>query len=204
MNIYKKFQAWALYRFNREYEKLISDRKKSLLGSLNGTVVEIGAGTGANLKFYSPGIRYTAIEPNEYAFPYLRIEATRLGLTGLELIRLTSEKLPFPDSSIDAVVSTLVLCTVSSQSVVISEIRRILKPGGQFVFLEHVAAPRGSGMRRFQGLVRPFWKVIADGCNPDRETLEEIEGAGFSRVESERFKIFNTFVSPHIAGRAIK
>jgi ubiquinone/menaquinone biosynthesis C-methylase UbiE len=108
------------------------------------------------------------------------------------------------DNSVDNVVATLVLCTVPDQVESLKEIYRILKPGGRLIFIEHVASPRGTVMRVIQTLIKPFWKIVADGCHPDRETLEAIRGAGFSDVTSESFKIFNTFVSPHIAGMARK
>jgi ubiquinone/menaquinone biosynthesis C-methylase UbiE len=204
MSLYKKFHAWALAKFNIRYEKMVSKRKRRLFADLEGTVVEIGPGTGPNFKFYQQDISWIGIEPNEYAYSYIRREAAKAGLRSI-IIRKTSDSIiPISDNSVDTVVSTLVLCTVPSLDYTISEIYRILKPGGKFIFLEHVAAPKGSLMRAFQTVIKPFWKIVADGCNPDRETLEAIQNAGFSEINSESFKIFNTFVSPHIAGVARK
>ena len=84
------------------------------------------------------------------------------------------------------------------------EIRRVLKPGGRFVFIEHVAAPEASWLRRVQRWLRGPWGVVADGCRPDRETEAAIRRAGFSRVEVERFRLRAGLVAPHIAGVAVR
>ncbi len=204
MNLYKRLFAWMLYKFSGPYGRLVEDRKRRLFEGLRGTIVEIGPGTGSNLGFLDKDVLWIGIEPNKYMHPYIRREADRLGMNNIEIKRLNAASLPFPDNSVDTVIGTLVLCTVPNQRVALSEILRILKPGGRFVFMEHVAAPRGSSMRRFQGLIKPVWMVLADGCRPDRETLKAIKEIGFSEVKSERFKIYDTFVSPHIAGVARK
>jgi hypothetical protein len=116
-----------------------------------------------------------------------------------------------PDRSADAVVVTLVLCSVEDIRAALTEVRHLLRPGGRFVFLEHVAAPAGTRLRRAQGLVRPAWRVIAghviaDGCHPDGETWADVDGAGFAAVHYERFRMTVppplAFVSPAIAGTA--
>jgi ubiquinone/menaquinone biosynthesis C-methylase UbiE len=204
MSLYKKFHAWALDKFNQKYERLIGERKRALLGGLSGTIVEIGPGTGPNLKYYNKNITWIGIEPNEYAHAYVEAEAERQGINNYRILKLTAQSLPLASDSIDVVVSTLVLCTVPNQPVALSEIRRILKPGGKFVFIEHVAAVRGTFMRRFQRLIRPAWRVIADGCHTDRETFTAIANAGFGDVQGDCFYVYNTFVSPHVAGVARK
>jgi ubiquinone/menaquinone biosynthesis C-methylase UbiE len=88
--------------------------------------------------------------------------------------------------------------------VALSEIHRVLKPGGKFVFIEHVAAPRGTFMRACQRVVRPAWRLVADGGHPDRETYTSIVRANFRQVDGDCFYIYNTFVSPHVAGVARK
>ena len=80
----------------------------------------------------------------------------------------------------------------------------MLKPGGRFAFLEHVAAPRGTRLRTAQNMVRPAWQFIADGCQPNRETWQALESAGFAHLSLERFPVAAPFVSPHIAGMATK
>lgn len=84
------------------------------------------------------------------------------------------------------------------------EIRRVLKPGGKLLFVEHVAAPNGSALRTVQKLIKPVWKFAGDGCHTDRETAEAVRRAGFSSVEIKEFRAPLPIVSPHIAGKAIK
>jgi ubiquinone/menaquinone biosynthesis C-methylase UbiE len=139
---------------------------------------------------------------------YLLHEARKRGLE-VELCQGTAERIDLPDESADAVVSTLVLCSVGDQTRALREILRVLKPGGRFIFLEHVAAPRGTTRRRVQRamrpIMRPIMRALADGCHPDRETWKAIEQAGFSSVQVEHYDLSGPgFVAPHIAGIAIK
>ena len=108
------------------------------------------------------------------------------------------------DSSVDAVIGTLVLCSVSELQLVLLEIIRVLKPGGRFYFIEHVAAPTGSWLSLLQGGVRPAWQYLFDGCQSNAKTLEEIKAAGFSKVIYEEFQAPLPVVSPHISGFAEK
>src|SRR5439155_26769491 len=133
-------------------------RKRALLGTLHGTVLEIGPGTGANLPYYPPDIQWVGVEPNPYMHPYLQKEAGRRGLRA-DLRTGVAERLPLPDESVDAVVSTLALCSVADLPQVLREVRRVLRPGGRFIFIEHVASPPGTRLRRLQNLVRPVWQL---------------------------------------------
>jgi ubiquinone/menaquinone biosynthesis C-methylase UbiE len=121
----------------------------------------------------------------------------------IELRVGTANDLPVSDASIDAVISTLVLCCVPDQQQTLREILRVLRPGGRLVFIEHVAAPRGSRLRRLQNLVTPIWKRLGDGCHPNRETWAELERAGFAQVTYERVTAPLPVVSPQIVGVAI-
>lgn len=185
------------------YERLVEARKRAFLGDLHGTVVEIGPGTGPNLRYLPPDARVVGLEPNPHMHGYLRDEAGRLDRP-VDLRAVRAQAADLPDGCADAVVSTLVLCSVDGLDDALGEILRILKPGGRFVFIEHVAAPRGTWLRRFQGWIRPLWKAVGDGCRPDRETGERIREAGFARVEVERFRLPLPVVSPHVAGTAWK
>ncbi len=193
--------AFLLRKLNRRYERWMAERKRALLGGLRGTILEIGPGAGVNLGYYSPGMRWIGIEPNPYMQAYLRKEAEKLGLQ-VDLRTAVGERLDVADRSVDAVVGTLVLCSVSDVARVLKEIRRVLKPGGRFVFIEHVAAPRGTWLRRLQGWLAPFCGFFAEGCHPDRETWTAIEDAGFTDVRIEHFRMPMPVVSPHIAGVA--
>src|SRR5215467_3373794 len=134
--------AFLLLRVNAKYERLMAARKRSLLGDLRGKVLEIGPGAGVNLRHYDPSVQWIGIEPNPYMRAYLEKEAERCGLQ-VDLGTGNAEQLDIADQSIDAVVCTLVLCSVQDVGRVLKEIRRVLKPEGHFVFIEHVAAPRG-------------------------------------------------------------
>lgn len=200
---YKRIVPWLLARGNRAYERWMAERKRRLLGGLSGTVVEIGPGAGANLPYLRGDVRWIGVEPNPYARPYLERAAQEAGVTH-EVREGSAERLPVTDASADAVVGTLVLCSVADVGAALREIRRVLKPGGRFVFIEHVAAEPGTLRRRVQRWVRPLWRVIADGCHPDRETLAAIRAAGFARVEAEQFLAPAGLVAPHIAGIAVQ
>lgn len=200
----QRFFAWMhAAEAPADYDEIIAPYKRSLLGNLSGTVLEIGAGTGENFPFYAPGIQWIGIEPNAFMHPPLLDAAKRYNING-ELKAATAEQMPFENNSADAVVSTLVLCSVSDQAQVLGEILRVLKPGGKFVFIEHVAAPEHSRERRMQKLVKPVWRALADGCEPDRDTAAAVRRAGFSSVEITPFATSLWLASPHIAGTAIK
>ncbi len=185
------------------YNATVASRKQALIGALRGRVVEIGAGTGANFAHFAPGVRWLGIEPNPAMFPYAEHKAKLSGMH-TALCEGTAEALPLASASVDAVVSTTVLCSVRDPRLALREVLRVLKPGGQFVFIEHVAAPHQTRLRRVQRVVSPVWQCYAAGCRPDQETWALIEQAGFSRVEIEHFKLDITLVGPHIAGVAVK
>ena len=195
--------AWALAHFSGIYEEKLAGTKRDLLSDISGTIIEIGPGTGTNLSYFSRNIRWIGIEPNPFMDQYLLKRAEALGLQ-LEIRRGSAEDLPVPDSSADAVVSTLVLCSVTDLAKALSEILRVLKPGGRLVFVEHVAAPRGTWLRRFQSWVKPAWKKLGDGCHPDRETWVALGRAGFAKLDYSHFRVSIPLVSPQIAGVAVK
>ncbi len=177
--------------------------KQELLGSLSGTVLEIGPGTGANLPYLPPSVHWIGVEPNPYMHPYLREEAARLG-RDVEVRPGVAEDLTAPDASVDAVVCTLVLCSVHDPAQALREVYRVLRPGGRFVFIEHVAARRGTWQRQAQNLVQPLWTPVGDGCHPNRETWLTIEAAGFDQLDLVHFDIGVPLVGPHIAGVGVK
>lgn len=196
--------AWATAQGDGDaYDQAMAPRKRALFADLSGTVLEIGVGTGANFAFYPRGIRWIGIEPNVHMYTNLLHAAEEHGIQG-EIRGEVAERLPVDDASVDAVISTLVLCSVSSQDAVLREILRVLRPGGSYHFIEHVAAPEGSRLRWWQKVVKPAWKFAADGCEPDRDTAAAVRRAGFSRVDIEEFRAPLSLASPHIAGKATK
>lgn len=201
----QRFFAWVTHKTTDNHNKLLDGHKRRLLSSVSGTVLEIGPGTGANLDYYPHGIHWIGIEPNPAMHGYLRDKAAQSGLTA-ELRLGQAEQLDMPDSSVDAVVSTLVLCSVGSLTNSLREVQRVLKPGGRFIFIEHVAAPKGSTRRTVQNLANPVWNVVADGCHLNRETWVDLERAGFASLTYDRFVVEGgvSGLTPMIAGVAVK
>ena len=205
--LWARFFAWSLAHAGDAHHRHFADRKRVLFGRLGGgeggppTVVEIGAGAGPNAVFFPEGTRWIAIEPNVHFHHHLHAAAAQYGLA-LEIRDGTAESLPLGADEADVVVSTLVLCSVADPEAALAETRRVLKPGGRFVFVEHVAAPRGTGLRLAQRAVKWPWRVVGDGCRLDRETGSLIEAAGFSDVEIEHFRAPLGLVAPHVAGVA--
>ena len=199
----KRLMALALSRFHGRYERLVAPRKRALFDGLAGTVLEIGPGTGANFVYYPPDIRWIGIEPNPFMHPHLHAAAAGAGLS-IDIRDGRADRLECDDESVDAVVSTLVLCSVSDVSGALLEIQRVLRPGGRFLFIEHVADLPGTWLRRTQRLLRPLVRTLADGCHLDRDTALAIERHGFAGVAYQCFRLPIPLVSPHIIGIATK
>jgi ubiquinone/menaquinone biosynthesis C-methylase UbiE len=169
---------------------------------MRGNVLEIGAGTGVNFAFIPAGVHWVGVDPNPHSLRYIREAAHRSGHE-FDFRPGSAESLPFPDASFDSVASTLTLCSVRDPVLALVEIRRVLRPGGQFLFMEHVAAAAGSRLRRRQRLLRPVFRCLA-GCTPDLDTGTLIGSARFSSLEMERFDLSLPIVGPHICGRATR
>jgi SAM-dependent methyltransferase len=148
-----------------------------LAGQATGRVLEIGYGVGSNWPHLPADVDYVGIEPD----PYMRERAEHHRPTGreLDLRDGDAQALDFPDASFDTVIGTLVLCTIPDPAAALREIRRVLRPGGRFVFWEHVNA-RGRAGRAVLGAITPLWSRVGGGCHPNRDTLEAIEAAGFA------------------------
>ncbi|MBN3939287.1 class I SAM-dependent methyltransferase [Nostoc sp. NMS9] len=202
-NFGKRFFAWMMPPSTSKYDKIVSDRKRSLFANLQGKVLEIGPGIGANLPYYPKDIHWIGIEPNSQTHPSLQKQAEQLGLN-IDLRIGNAEWLDAEDNSIDTVISTLVLCSVPNIDYTLQAILRVLKPGGRFLFIEHVGAPQGSLLRQLQNTISPMGKVIGNSCHPDRETWIALGKAGFSSINYERFDAQLPIVSPDIIGVATK
>ena len=179
----------------------MGERRRRLLAGARGAVLEIGGGTGTNLAHYRDVDRVTIAEPD----PFMRnridpkLEDARVPV---EVSAAGAESLPFPDGSFDTVVSTLVLCTVPDQETALDEVRRVLRPGGRLLFIEHVRA--AEPMARWQDRLEPLWRRLLGGCHPNRDTVAAIEEAGF---EIETFESFYppdplSSLTPHVQGSA--
>lgn len=173
-------------------------RRARLVGDLRGQVLEIGVGNGLNLPHYRTVDRLVALEPD----PYMRRRlAPRVAAVTfpVEVLPISAQRLPFPDETFDAVVVSLVLCSVGDPETVLSEIHRVLKPGGELRFLEHV---RGGGLLGFaRDAITPLWRRLGAGCHPNRNTEAAIRAAGFTVEEIERYQ--EGFL-PHIQGRGVR
>jgi SAM-dependent methyltransferase len=183
---------------------LMGRRKRPLFASLPPTVVEIGPGTGANLRYYRPGTRLIAIEPNRHMQAPLRKAAQRYGIE-LELRDEGADAIGLPGASVDAVVSTLVLCTVPDPAATLREVRRILRPGGRFLFLEHVRAGQSHPvLRTVQRSVARPWRWLFEGCDVLRDTEATLAQTGWARLEVQRYHVPTLFlpINTQIAGEA--
>src|SRR5918999_1545611 len=160
------------------------DLRRELLSGLHGRVVELGAGSGPNFRLYPATVdEIVAVEPEDYLRGKAQEAAERSGHS-ISLVDALADELPFADASFDAAVAALVLCSVPSQGNALAELRRVVRPGGELRFYEHVVAgaPRCARFQRAVGRVTPH---LAGGCHPDRDTGAAIEEAGF-RVERVR------------------
>jgi SAM-dependent methyltransferase len=178
--------------------------KARAFADLPPDVVELGSGVGANLRYLPDGARLMAIEPNPYMHARLRRAARRRGVE-LDIRSVVGERIDLPDASAEAVISSLVLCTVSDPVAVLAEIRRILRPGGRFSFAEHVAAKPRTPTRWSQRILRRPWAWAFEGCSCERDLTSLIAAAGFTSVDINPYRIHSPFVpfNPHIAGTAI-
>jgi SAM-dependent methyltransferase len=159
--------------------------KRAVLGSLGGTVLEIGAGAGANFGLFTPGIDWIGLEPDSGARRRLAAAAAACGQFR-PVIAGVAERIPLPDDSVDAVAATLVLCSVDDQAAALAEVIRVLRPGGRFAFFEHVAAPAGTLASLLQRCCAPLSRH-SDGCDPARETWRAIDAAGFRTAAGRWF-----------------
>ena len=165
--------AWSLHAGNRLMRGVAPERKDRLFRMLSGRVLEIGPGAGANLPLYPRDTTLFGIDPNRFMFRYLREEAREAART-MHLLNGRAESLCLSDNAIDAVVCTHVLCSVDDLDAALREILRVLKPGGLFVFFEHVVALRATPPFP-QRLLRPGWQS-GRGCCPDRELWRALNG----------------------------
>lgn len=183
--------------FARFYSRLVvpgmargggTELRRRLLTDLAGTVVEVGAGDGANFPYYPDEVdRVVAVEPE----PYLRQRAFAAGAQAgerFEVVDGDAARLPLADGEADAVVFCLVLCSVPDADAALAEARRVLRPGGELVLLEHVLDHEPGVVRRLQrGLDATVWPRLFGGCHLSRDTVAAVEGAGFEVHELDRF-----------------
>ena len=180
-------------------------RKRRLFADLPPEVVEIGSGTGANMRYFRGGTKVLAAEPNPHMHAKLRQRAKRHNVQ-LEILGTGAETLPLSDASVDAVVASLVLCTVDDPRAAVREIVRVLKPGGRFLCVEHVAAPADTVLGFLQRLVYRPWRWLFEGCHTHRDTADLLRTSFFTSVEIREFTLRSAFlpVRPQIEAVCVK
>lgn len=199
-------------RFARAYARAVdgmnrrgaTDHRRSILADLHGSVVEIGAGAGSSFPLYPPAVtRVLALEPDDFLRNLAQQEALKAPVP-VTVIAGVAEKIPADTASIDAVVASLVLCSVRDQATVLAEIRRVLKPGGTLAYYEHVRSERPF-LAAVEDLLTPVWQRVAGGCHPNRDTLRTMREAGFTVQHNDRFGFAPSALTPpaaHILGTA--
>lgn len=181
----------------------MSEHRRRLIAQARGDVLELGAGTGLNLPHYPATIDSLVVtEPQSDMAERLRSRLASLDRDA-EVVRAPAGALPFDDESFDTVVVTLALCTVPEPGEALTEARRVLRPDGALLFLEHVRSEQ-PGLARWQDRLHGPWKAFADGCNCNRDVVAHIEDAGFAVVSSEheRWRRMPPIVQPLVSGVA--
>ncbi|WP_242343537.1 class I SAM-dependent methyltransferase [Anaeromyxobacter terrae] len=200
-----RINAWFFRAMDGYVHRKYRHVKRELFGGLPRTILEIGAGDGANFRYLQPGTHVIAVEPNVHMHASLRAAAARHGVT-VNVLATVAERLPLADGSVDAVISSLVLCTVTDPARALAEVRRVLRPGGRFWCVEHVAAPEGSRISRVQRLVKRPWRWFFEGCDTHRDVAGLLREAGFAAVEITPFTLRTAFlpVRSQIAAVAVR
>jgi ubiquinone/menaquinone biosynthesis C-methylase UbiE len=186
-------------------EREIGSQRDELLTGLSGRIVEVGAGNGANFRHYPPAVaEVVAVEPE----PYLRAKAEQAAREASVPVRVmdgTADELPLEPGTVDAAVASLVLCTIPDGPGALAEMRRVLKPGGELRFLEHVRSdgPRKARVQRMSDR-SGIWPLLGGGCHCSRDTLAAIETAGYSIERMESFSLGPSWwiTNPHVLGVA--
>jgi ubiquinone/menaquinone biosynthesis C-methylase UbiE len=196
----------AMYdRMSRSSEEAgVGEMRQRLLGDVSGDILELGAGTGMNLSHYHEGLASLVLtEPEPAMLRRLQPKALEQA-PNAEVVQASAEDLPFEDASFDAVVSTLVLCGVEDQARALQEAKRVLRPGGRLLFIEHVRSDDPK-LARFQDRMNGLNHFLV-GCDCNRQTLAAIEEQGFtvSKVEPTELPKAPKFVRPAIVGSAVR
>ncbi len=195
MGLYRHYLfPWALERVmtQRKFRPL----RREVLAPVRGRILEIGFGTGVNLHHYPGHVReLIGVDSNPGVASRARRRAAEAGIE-VEHHPLSAESLPFADATFDWVVSTFTLCSIPDVQAALAEARRVLKPGGGLVFLEHGLSPDAE-VARWQRRLEPFWKPLADGCHLTRNAAAEVEAAGFALAQ-----VRNQYLehAPRVAG----
>tara|TARA_Y100001960_G_C14753543_1_gene869918 strand:- start:522 stop:1136 length:615 start_codon:yes stop_codon:yes gene_type:complete len=204
MSISKWFFAEWYDLLNSVVESKVIPYRQLTAGKSQGDTLEIGSGTGANLPYFVDTKSLTMLEPDTHMAKKL-IARVKASGKNVRIVKSSGEHLPFEDNSFDSVVSTLVLCMVEDVEKVVSEIHRVLKPGGKFFFYEHIIAESLPG-RLLQNLLDPMWILATTGCHLRRDILATIESIPYTKIDHQNFNL-NVGIPitiPNIVGSASK
>ena len=203
MSLRSRFFALTYDRQLARVEKAgLSDLRRDLIAGASGKVLEVGAGTGANLPYYNSAVEsLTITEPEPPMLKRLQ-KRVQEQAPQTKVLRAPAEDLPFEDDSFDTAVSTLVLCGVDDQPRTLRELRRVLRPGGRLIFIEHVRSD-DPGLARWQDRMNGLNRFVAC-CECNRATLDTIRAAGFEVTQLEHTTLNKVppFVRPLIVGTA--
>lgn len=181
-----------------------AEHRRRILAGLRGSVIEIGAGAGSCFPLYPPAVAHVlALEPDDYLRGVAREQAAEASVP-VTLVAAAAENIPAETGSADAVVASLVLCSVKDQAAVLAEIRRVLRPGGTLAYYEHVRSGHPV-LARVEDLLTPVWGRFMGGCHLNRDTLAAITAAGFTVEDNQRFGFAVQRLNPplaHILGTA--
>lgn len=168
---------------------MMNDLRPDTVASAKGDVLEIGFGTGLNLHHYGPDVRsVTGVDPMDTSGVEAVEARIRRATMAVERNTLGADgTLPFDTQSFDSIVTTWTLCSIPDVTAALSEMRRVLKPGGEYVFIEHGRSARDS-TAHWQDRLNPLWRRLADGCNMNRPIDELVKQGGFELVTVERFR----------------
>lgn len=186
MSFYRRHVVPHLVHLAMRHKRLMPFRRR-VIGAAEGKVLEIGIGSGLNLPLYGPPVRsVSALEPSPELLRMARGRGGELAVP-VEFLEASAEAIPLDDDSVDAVVTTWTLCTIPDAPRALAEMRRVLKPGGALLFVEHGRAPE-RGVARWQDRLDPLWSRLAGGCHLNRKIDDLISGSGFriERLEHER------------------
>ena len=187
--IYSKLFAKFYDFFMNSFEKKIEKDRKIMLNNLRGTVLDVGSGTGVNFEYFNDNVKVFAVEPSKYMQDK---SIAKVGKKNIELLNfgINDEKLKdiIKENSLDAIVSTLVLCTIPNPEFALENFKKWLKPNGKLIILEHIHSDKKI-RAKFEDFINPLWNIVGDGCNLNRHTDELIKEKGFYALNESYFTL---------------